>query len=212
MAGCLYNKYSRDIKNKFKKHNCWVEIAAKFDITPEAAEKRFKNIRTAYGRYLKKKRNVPSGSGRDAVPRIPKEFENFEWLSTIINHRKTTSNFKPSSVVLDGDDSICSDDGDMVEDELDLTEKDTKESADETIDFDAIADETEIQIARDNNILPPSCENRENIKRSGNVDDQNHQSSEKIVKSTSKKKQGTNIKGGKQTAPKQKVEKRHGMV
>ena len=36
---CLYNKYSWDFKNKFNKHNCWVEIAAKFDITPEAAEK-----------------------------------------------------------------------------------------------------------------------------------------------------------------------------
>ena len=36
---CLYYKYSWDFKNKFKKHNCWVEIAAKFDITPEAAEK-----------------------------------------------------------------------------------------------------------------------------------------------------------------------------
>ena len=71
---CLYNKYIRDFKNKFKRHNCWVEIAAKFDITPEAAEKRCKNIRTAYGRYLKKTRNVPSGSGRDAVPRIPKNF------------------------------------------------------------------------------------------------------------------------------------------
>ena len=83
---CIYSKYSRDFKNKFKKYNCWVQIATKFDTTPEAADKRFKNIRTAYGRFLKKRKNVPSGSGRDAVPTIPEEFANLNWLSTLINH------------------------------------------------------------------------------------------------------------------------------
>ena len=34
--------------------NCWRKIADKFDMSPEEAEKKFKNIRTAYGQYLKK--------------------------------------------------------------------------------------------------------------------------------------------------------------
>ena len=187
---CIYNKCSRDFKNKFKKYNCWVQIATKFDTTPEAADKRFKNIRTAYGRFLEKRKNVPSGSGRDAVPTIPEEFANLNWLSTLINHRKTTSYFEPSSVVLDDDaHNSFSDEGGMVDDEVDLVGKDSKDSADEIIDFQAIAEETEIQKVSDSNI-------------SGDVDDQDQQSSEKQVKSTSKKKQGTNIRGGKQSAPK----------
>ena len=58
---------------------------------------------------------MPLGSGRNAVLKIPKEFENFKCLSTIIHNRKTTSNFKPNRVVLDDEDSFCSDDGDMVD-------------------------------------------------------------------------------------------------
>ena len=30
--------------------NCWRKIADKFDMSPEEAEKKFKNIRTTYGR------------------------------------------------------------------------------------------------------------------------------------------------------------------
>ena len=208
---CIYNKYSRDFKNKFKKYNCWVRIATKFDITPEVAEKRFRNIRTAYGRFLKKKKSVPSGSGRDAVPSIPKEFANLEWLSTLICHRKTTSNFKPSNGMADDDaetdeeDSFCSDgEAEDAVAEEDLIEKDDKEPADEMIYSCAIAGEAETQTS--SSILPIqptfSCESRESIPMSGGLDDQDKQPSEKQVKSTSKKKRDTNIRAGKQAAPK----------
>ena len=33
------------------------------------AEVKFRRIRTAYGRYLKRLKTLPSASGRDAVPR-----------------------------------------------------------------------------------------------------------------------------------------------
>ena len=36
---CLYNKHSRDIKNKYKKINCWTKIAEKVGLSTEAAEK-----------------------------------------------------------------------------------------------------------------------------------------------------------------------------
>ena len=32
------------------------------------AEKKFKNVKTGYGRYLKKVKAIPSGSGRGPVP------------------------------------------------------------------------------------------------------------------------------------------------
>ena len=38
----------------------------KFDLSPDQAEKKVKNTRTGYGRFLKK--SVPSGSGREVVP------------------------------------------------------------------------------------------------------------------------------------------------
>ena len=72
--------------------NCWRKIADKFDMSPEEAEKKFKNIRIAYGRYLKKVKEIPSGSGRDAVP-VPKEFLNLDWLAGFISTRPCVSNF-----------------------------------------------------------------------------------------------------------------------
>ena len=85
---CLYNKFSKDYKNKFTRLNCWRKIGEKFDVDAAEAEKKYKNIRTAYGRYLKKKKSVPSGSGRDAVP--PQEFTNLDWLTNHVNHKAST--------------------------------------------------------------------------------------------------------------------------
>ena len=39
------------------KLNCWTKIAEKFDISPFDAEKKFKNLRTAY--FSKEKENDP---------------------------------------------------------------------------------------------------------------------------------------------------------
>ena len=94
---CLYNKFSRDFKDKYKKMNCWKMLGEKFNVEPQEAEAIFKNIRTAYGRFLKRRKNLPSGSGRSDVP-VPQEFGNLDWLSAFIEHRKTTDNLpsKPS--------------------------------------------------------------------------------------------------------------------
>ncbi len=86
---CLYNKFSRDFKDKYKKMNCWKALGEKHSIGPQEAELTFKNVRTAYGRFLKRRKNVPSGSGRSDIP-IPPEFGNLDWLSAFIEHRKTT--------------------------------------------------------------------------------------------------------------------------
>jgi len=73
---CVYHRNSKDFKDK-KKANCWEEIGEKFNLSAAEAEAevRFRNIRTAYGRYLKRLKTLPSGSGRDAVPR---EFQSLE--------------------------------------------------------------------------------------------------------------------------------------
>lgn len=79
---CLFNRFSKEFKDKFKKINAsssW-PVGEVFSISPAAAEKKFRNVRTAYGRYLKRRKSVPSGSNGDPVP-IPREFISLEWLS-----------------------------------------------------------------------------------------------------------------------------------
>ena len=42
---------------------------------------------------MKKRKTFPSGSGRDAFPIAPREFQNLEWLGSLISHRETISNY-----------------------------------------------------------------------------------------------------------------------
>ena len=69
----VYHRNSKDFKDKNEKVNCWEKIGEKFNLSAAEAEVKFRKIRTAYGRYLKRLKTLPSGSGRDAVPR---EFQN----------------------------------------------------------------------------------------------------------------------------------------
>ena len=86
---CLYNKFSREYRNKELRDECWQKVAEKFDMTPMAAEKKFRNIRTAYGRWLRKRRTNPPRNGPDFIPFA---FENCEWLAMHIIHRESTLN------------------------------------------------------------------------------------------------------------------------
>jgi len=49
---CLFNRLSKEFKDKFKKINAWSKVGEGFSISPAAAEKKFRNLRTAYGRCL----------------------------------------------------------------------------------------------------------------------------------------------------------------
>ena len=69
------------------------------------AEKKFENVRTGWGRYLKKVKAVPSESGRNADP-TPKE-----WLQKYISHRPTVSNMNPVEVDSDEDDKSVGEQG-----------------------------------------------------------------------------------------------------
>ena len=88
---CIYNKFSKDYKNRRTRENTWAKIARKFGLTSADAEKKYKNIRTSYVLYLKRLKNVPSGSGREAVPKAG-EFANLEWLDQHISHKKSMTN------------------------------------------------------------------------------------------------------------------------
>ena len=91
---CPNNKYSKDFKDCNKKSNAWNAVVSQFhDLSQSEAVNKLKNIRSAYTRFLKRKKSTPSGSGRDAFP-TSKEFQNLEWLSTFIDHRPTWNNLK----------------------------------------------------------------------------------------------------------------------
>ena len=48
---CLFNRFSKEFKDKFKKINAWSKVGEVFSISPAAAEK-FRNVRTAYSRSI----------------------------------------------------------------------------------------------------------------------------------------------------------------
>ena len=50
---CVYNRNSKDFKDKNKKANSWEKIGEKFNLSAAEAEVKFRKIRTAYGRYLR---------------------------------------------------------------------------------------------------------------------------------------------------------------
>ena len=88
----LYSKFSKDYKNKQVRDNCWLALGKKFNMTAEEAEKKYKSIRSSYGRWLRKVKKIPSGSGRDAVP-FAGDYANLGWLEQHISHRTRSSNF-----------------------------------------------------------------------------------------------------------------------
>ncbi|XP_047139136.1 uncharacterized protein LOC124815042 [Hydra vulgaris] len=84
----LYDKFNKDFKDKWKKKNAWEEVGRLSNLSPNQAEEKYKSIRSSYGRWLKSKKNIPSGSGRNSVP---PQFLQLDWLNTFIEHRETTT-------------------------------------------------------------------------------------------------------------------------
>ena len=63
---CLFNIYSRDFKEKYKKIHYWQKVGDAVGLTPESAEKSFMGLRQQYTRHWRQLKSMPSGSGRDA--------------------------------------------------------------------------------------------------------------------------------------------------
>ena len=49
---CVYNRNSKNFKEKNKKANSWQKIGEKFNLSAAEAEVKLRNIRTTYGRSL----------------------------------------------------------------------------------------------------------------------------------------------------------------
>ena len=69
-----------------------------FNSTPHEVGTKFKNIRTANGKYRKKLKSTCSRSKVEGVP-PPNELKNVEWLRNHISTRQTSSNLKADSAV-----------------------------------------------------------------------------------------------------------------
>ena len=85
----VYDKFRKDFKNVDMKKNAWKKIGEAFGMTDIEAEKKYTNIRSAYGRALRKNKKIGSGSGRNAVN---SDYDYLQWLNVYIDHRETTSN------------------------------------------------------------------------------------------------------------------------
>ena len=92
----LYDKFGKDFRDKYKKHNAWMNVASTFSTTLQEVEKMYKSIRTSYGRYLRQLNTMPTGLERKAVPSVP-EFEHLDWLKVYIERKQTTTNLLPLS-------------------------------------------------------------------------------------------------------------------
>ena len=51
---CVYHRNSKDFEDKNKKANCLEKSGEKFNLSGAQVEVKFRNVRTAYGRYLKR--------------------------------------------------------------------------------------------------------------------------------------------------------------
>ena len=80
---CLYNKYSKDFRDRNKMSNAWNAVVSQFhDLSQSEAVNKLKNIRSAYIRFLKrKKKHTPSGSGKDAKSRSSSATPATKWKS-----------------------------------------------------------------------------------------------------------------------------------
>ena len=91
----IYNRASKDFKERNKKANSWKKIAEYVGQSVEDVKRRYESIRTSFSRYLQKRRGK-SGSGVEDTPLEPK-FEHLRWLLSFITTRQSTGNFRKAT-------------------------------------------------------------------------------------------------------------------
>ena len=178
----IYNKFSTDYKNKFIRMNIWKAIGEKFGLDAAEAEKKYKNVRTVYGRHLRKKKSVPSGSGRDAVPSLA-EFSNLDWSSNHINQLPPTVTNVQSRDERE-DDANHGEEAESANNVQDSLEYE------ETSSEDDLQSETSVSPAADS----PSSSAAANDGQSNRSSRQKGKSTPKITKSTTKRPWASNAR------------------
>ncbi|XP_077522940.1 uncharacterized protein LOC144133643 [Amblyomma americanum] len=79
----LYDKYSRDFKNRSKKDFAWEEIGQLFGLTRTQVEQKFKNLRDIYMRKKQEIKNKQkSGAGAADIPTI--KWPHFESMMALM--------------------------------------------------------------------------------------------------------------------------------
>ena len=73
----IYNRSSKDFKDKFKKDNFWKAVAERVIEPVDVIKKRYENIRTQFGKYLKKRKGI-SGAGTTNIIPVDQKFERRE--------------------------------------------------------------------------------------------------------------------------------------
>lgn len=91
----IYDRKSKDFKDRNKKANCWKIIAERLGETVDKVKRRYETIRTNFSRYLSKKKGK-SGSGASDVVVDP-EYEHLVWLKPFIINRPSSGNFTRES-------------------------------------------------------------------------------------------------------------------
>lgn len=184
----IYNKFCKDYKNKFVRMNIWKAIGEKFALDAAEAERKYKNVRTAYGRYLRKKRSVPSGSGRDAVP-SPAEFSNLDWLANHINQRPSTVTNMQSRVESE-DDADHGEEAESPNNVKDSLEYEERSSEDESL----LQSETSVSPATDSPSSSAAAANDGQPKRNSK---EKGKTTANITKSTTKRPWASNARKAK---------------
>ena len=91
----IYDRASKDFKDKNKKSNCWKAVAERLDEPVDIVKQHYESIRTQFSKYLRARRGA-SGCGSDDIP-LTSKFEHLRWLKTFIISRASSTNLRRMS-------------------------------------------------------------------------------------------------------------------
>ena len=86
----IYNRSSKDFKDKTKKSNCWRAVAERLDEPVDIVKRRYESIRTQFSKDIRARKGT-SGCRSDDIP-LTAKFEHLRWLKTFIITRTSTIN------------------------------------------------------------------------------------------------------------------------
>lgn len=112
----LFDKGCTDFKNQVMKSNAWKQVSEKAGMDPQLARKRYDNIRSSFGRYIRTLK-PPSGSGRDAIV-LDQKFEYLRWLMPYIKHREQASSNINMNLKKHSDSDPADRDGNFTEEDV----------------------------------------------------------------------------------------------
>ena len=178
----MYDRFSKDFKDKFKKENAWSKVAETAGLSVEDCIKKYKNIRTNYVRNWKKRK--PSGSGRES-DNSENSQKCYQWLDTFIEHRKTFTNLPSSfySVGTTSDAESSVSEFHHLENDSSILQDDMEEGEE---DIDSFENVSNITVSSSPEIAPSSMKNKQNCTKRNTSDMRNEQNNRPWAKGSKK--------------------------